>query len=92
MLRVGSNLAPLSKPSPGASGSKTGSWRIFKPVINYDKCVRCLLCWLHCPYSVIQRPKDPKGYVTIDYDYCKGCGICASVCPTKAISMVPEGE
>jgi pyruvate ferredoxin oxidoreductase delta subunit len=66
---------------------KTGNWRVEKPVIDYGKCVKCLICWLYCPEPAITR----RGIeVKIDYDYCKGCGICAEECPTKAISMVPE--
>jgi len=66
---------------------KTGNWRVERPVIDYNKCVKCLICWLYCPEPAILR----KGTeVKIDYDYCKGCGICAEECPTKAINMVPE--
>lgn len=66
---------------------KTGNWRVEKPVIDYEKCIRCLICWLYCPEPAILRTGDE---VKIDYDYCKGCGICAEECPKKAITMVPE--
>ncbi|MCD6384049.1 MAG: 2-oxoacid:acceptor oxidoreductase family protein, partial [Thermoplasmata archaeon] len=69
--------------------NKTGSWRTFKPVLNMDKCVMCLLCWFYCPEGSIKRVDDGKALV-IDYDYCKGCGICAEECPTKAIDMVRD--
>ncbi len=23
----------------------TDSWRIQKPVIDYSKCIRCMICW-----------------------------------------------
>jgi pyruvate ferredoxin oxidoreductase delta subunit len=80
---------------PGAvvteSGSsrryKTGDWRAFKPVVEGDKCVNCLLCWVYCPDAAIIR--DEKG-VKINYDYCKGCGICAKECPKLAIKMMEE--
>lgn len=66
---------------------RTGSWRAERPVIDYGKCTKCLICWLFCPEpSIIWDGKD----VVIDYDYCKGCGICAYECPVKAIKMVPE--
>ncbi len=86
LIRIKGFTLPLSVASEGAMG-RTGSWRTFKPVINYSKCIKCYLCWLHCPFSVIS--KDSSG-VVIDYEYCKGCGICYDVCPTKAIVMVPE--
>ncbi len=79
--------APLSVPAPGASGI-TGYWRTVKPVIDGDKCIKCILCWLYCPEDTIIRREDDSVYV--DYQYCKGCGICADVCPVDAIKMVPE--
>ena len=81
--------ALLARPRIGAAG-KTGLWRTFKPVYHKEKCVKCLLCWLHCPENTIDIAEDKT--IIIDYDYCKGCGICAYVCPTKAIEMVVEGE
>jgi len=64
---------------------KTGSWRSSTPKIDYNKCIRCLFCWIYCPEPAITR--DEENNVTIDLDYCKGCGICANVCPVKAITM-----
>jgi len=73
---------------PGSSRQyKTGDWRAFKPVVEGDKCVNCLLCWVYCPDAAIIR--DEKS-VSINYDYCKGCGICAKECPRLAIKMVEE--
>lgn len=82
-------ITTISKPTIGALG-KTGYWRIFKPVIDYNKCVKCLTCWLLCPDVAIERLDDDS--VRINYDYCKGCGICANECPVKAIRMVREVE
>ena len=80
-------LTPLSTPNFGAMG-KTGSWRIFRPNVDYVKCNGCTLCWIYCPDSAITRREDDKPI--IDYDYCKGCGVCANVCPVKAIEMQRE--
>ncbi len=82
-------LTPLSHPTEGSMG-KTGSWRIFRPEVNYSKCTHCTICWVFCPDAAITRQQDdsPK----IDYDYCKGCGICANECPVKAIVMIREEE
>ena len=73
---------------PGSSLKyKTGDWRAFRPIVNKEKCVNCLICWIYCPdSSIIRREK----WVDINYDYCKGCGICAHECPTKAITMTEE--
>ncbi|AWR98353.1 4Fe-4S dicluster domain-containing protein [Acidianus sulfidivorans JP7] len=78
---------PIARPKIGSAG-KTGSWRVDKPVIHYDKCTRCRLCILYCVENTIDMKEDL--FPLIDYDYCKGCGVCAQVCPTKAIEMVQE--
>jgi len=73
---------------PGSSLKyKTGDWRAFKPMVDKEKCVNCLLCWIYCPDSAIIRQEK---WVEINYDYCKGCGICAHECPKQAIKMEEE--
>lgn len=74
---------------PGTSSEyKTGDWRIqLKPVINHDKCVMCLFCWIFCPDVSIHLTEKT---VEVDYYHCKGCGVCSNECPTKAIEMVKE--
>jgi len=66
---------------------KTGDWRTFKPVIDYEKCTTCMLCWIYCPDMAVEYDGTK---IYINYDYCKGCGICAHECPVKAIKMVLE--
>jgi len=80
-------ITSISYPKKGAMG-KTGSWRVFKPVLDKTKCVKCLRCWIFCPEASIKREND--GTVSIDYEYCKGCGVCASECSVKAIVMERE--
>ena len=73
---------------PGSSLKyKTGDWRAFRPLVDKEKCVNCLLCWIYCPDSSIVRKEK---WVEVNYDYCKGCGICAHECPKEAIKMVEE--
>jgi pyruvate ferredoxin oxidoreductase delta subunit len=73
---------------PGSSRKyKTGDWRAFKPVIEIEKCVDCLFCWIYCPDGAIVRKEKT---VEVNYDYCKGCGICAKECPKQAIKMAEE--
>jgi len=67
---------------------KTGDWRTERPVVDFDKCIHCLICWVYCPDSSI-TVKDGK-LAGINYDFCKGCGICAEECPKDAISMESE--
>uniref|UniRef100_A0A7C4B8I9 Pyruvate synthase subunit PorD n=1 Tax=Thermofilum pendens TaxID=2269 RepID=A0A7C4B8I9_THEPE len=80
------NVIPLPMTS---LSYKTGNWRALRPELHKEKCVKCLLCWVHCPEPAIHRHEDDS--VSINYDFCKGCGICANVCPMHAIEMVMEG-
>ncbi|MDI6826549.1 MAG: 4Fe-4S binding protein [Candidatus Aenigmarchaeota archaeon] len=66
---------------------KTGSWRIFKPIV-IDKCTGCGICVQFCPEGCIMINEDRKAEV--DYDYCKGCLICVNECPIKAIKSERE--
>ncbi|MEW6162181.1 MAG: 2-oxoacid:acceptor oxidoreductase family protein [Nitrospirota bacterium] len=79
--------AVISSPAINTAGNttlrKTGNWRIFKPVWDYDKCTRCMTCVTSCPDSCITVDED--GFPYTDYDNCKGCQICVEECPAKAI-------
>lgn len=66
----------------------TGSWRIFRPVIDLSACTRCSLCIWRCPDGAIGA--NNKGYPVIDYDTCKGCMICCQECPVKCIHEEKE--
>lgn len=67
---------------------KTGNWRLFRPVIDHEKCSRCHTCFVYCPHSCISV--DEEGYPQIDYDNCKGCLTCFHECPKKVISKDRE--
>ncbi|WP_312047724.1 4Fe-4S binding protein [Anaerotignum sp.] len=67
----------------------TASWRIFRPIMDKEKCVECGMCMAYCPVGAIIGV-TAKNY-QITYDFCKGCGICAKECPCKAIDMKLEG-
>jgi 2-oxoisovalerate ferredoxin oxidoreductase delta subunit len=69
--------------------NKTGAWRNVRPVIDYEKCIKCMICWKFCPDISIYIEDDKP---VIDYDYCKGCGICVEECPKKCISLEEEGR
>ena len=75
-----------------ADDYSTGGWRKLRPVVDYDKCINCLICWIVCPDSaVLVEEGKMKGF---DLKHCKGCGICASECPEKvgAITMEEEAQ
>ncbi len=67
--------------------TKNAGWRSVRPVIDMDRCVGCLQCYLYCPDGVISRQ---GAKVAIDYDFCKGCGICRRICAVGAIAMEEE--
>ncbi len=71
--------------------NKTGTWRTFYPVVDYEKCIGCGTCDQVCPEGVCfsTGQKNSKGLIFYDrdLDYCKGCGLCAHECPVKAITM-----
>ena len=89
-LKTWRELEPGGTVEPaGADRQRTAGWRTgVKPVVELDRCVNCLLCWLHCPDSaVVVHGTVFDGF---DYDFCKGCEICAAVCPVDAIRMERE--
>jgi pyruvate ferredoxin oxidoreductase delta subunit len=69
-------------------GQYVGHWRINKPIIDYQKCISCLLCVIYCPEAAIRSNEERQP--NIDMRFCKGCGICANECPSKAIEMKKE--
>ncbi len=92
-------LIPLADKS--SRMNLTGTWRTQRPIIEYEKCIRCSICWKFCPDNAIvlesgqsvAAPNSrllPLDIPRIDYDYCKGCGICAYECPEKCIEMELE--
>lgn len=63
--------------------------RTQRPVVNFDTCIKCTMCWLDCPDECFEV--TPEGHYEVVYSACIGCGICAQVCPVKdCIVMVDE--
>jgi len=82
-------LAIGCRARPGRSlDNKTGSWRVFKPVFDHEKCSKCGMCATLCPEGCVKE--DAEGKFEPDYDYCKGCGLCSAECPKDAITMIQE--
>jgi 2-oxoacid:acceptor oxidoreductase delta subunit (pyruvate/2-ketoisovalerate family) len=63
------------------------SWRVFIPIIDYNECKKCWLCYNYCPEGVIYKKEEGPG---INKKLCKGCGICSTECSFGAIKMVRE--
>jgi pyruvate ferredoxin oxidoreductase gamma subunit len=92
VVPIGYDDPLLGSPSIIAAGNAdhrhTGSWRLERPEIDYDRCTRCGMCFIRCPDGTISL--DSEGYPAIDFDHCKGCGICWQVCPVSGIERRKE--
>jgi pyruvate ferredoxin oxidoreductase gamma subunit len=73
---------------PNTRSRRTGSWRLFRPIIALERCTRCWACYVWCPDGAIALDADDTPRV--DDDVCKGCLVCAEECPAGAISAVRE--
>ncbi len=68
---------------------KRGTSKTQRPVVRFDLCTKCTLCWYDCPDEVFDPTDD--GLYDPNYEYCTGCGRCAEVCPVEdCIVMVDE--
>ncbi len=68
---------------------KKFSTRSMRPVINFDTCTKCTVCWLNCPDTCFDV--TPDGFYDANMDACCGCGVCEAVCPVAdCITMVNE--
>lgn len=68
--------------------NKTGNWAVFRPKVDFNKCIHCMRCVLFCPDICIPSKADKR--LETNLDFCKGCGICSEVCPLKCIAMVEK--
>jgi len=65
------------------------STRTMRPVVNFDTCTKCTICWLQCPDGSFDV--TPDGHYDVNLEACCGCGICEAVCPVEnCITMVNE--
>ena len=63
--------------------------RTMRPVIDFDTCVKCNLCWISCPDSCFDVMPDAT--FDANMEACCGCGVCEAVCPVEnCITMVNE--
>jgi pyruvate ferredoxin oxidoreductase delta subunit len=65
--------------------------RTMRPVVDFDTCIKCTLCWLQCPDSVFDV--TPDGLYDANMEACCGCGVCEAVCPvSNCVTMVNETQ
>ena len=70
-------------------GFKHGTAKTERPVVRFDLCIKCTLCWADCPDECFDPTDD--GLYDVNYEVCTGCHKCALVCPVKeCIVMVDE--
>ena len=70
---------------------KKFSTRSMRPVINFETCIKCTLCWLQCPDTCFDV--TPDGLYDANMESCCGCGVCEAVCPVPdCVTMVNEAE
>jgi pyruvate ferredoxin oxidoreductase delta subunit len=68
---------------------KRGTTKNQRPVVRFDLCTKCTLCWLECPDQCFDQTSD--GLYDIAFEYCTGCNKCAQICPVnECIVMVDE--
>ncbi|HEU4382577.1 MAG TPA: 4Fe-4S dicluster-binding protein [Anaeromyxobacteraceae bacterium] len=93
-------LGQAMRDAGGASGGfkpernptfKKFSTRSMRPVVDFDLCIKCTLCWLQCPDSCFDV--TPDGLYDANMEACCGCGVCEAVCPEKdCVTMVNETQ
>ncbi len=82
-------IVDARKPGERNPQYKRYATRTQRPVVNFDTCIKCTMCWLDCPDECFEV--TPSGHFEVVYEACVGCGICAQVCPvTDCIVMVDE--
>jgi pyruvate ferredoxin oxidoreductase delta subunit len=88
----------MKDPITGAEGGyqparnatfKKYATRTMRPVVDFDKCIKCTLCWLACPDTCFDV--TPEGLYDANLEACCGCGVCEAVCPEpNCVTMVNE--
>jgi pyruvate ferredoxin oxidoreductase gamma subunit len=84
------HAAPMIRGEATSVNVRTGLWRVFRPVINTDHCVKCGICMAYCPDGAITA--GAGGFPEVDLDHCKGCMICVAQCPTHTITALAETD
>ena len=65
--------------------------RTMRPVVNFEACTKCTLCWLQCPDTCFDV--TPDGLYDPNMEACCGCGVCQDICPVPdCITMINESH
>ena len=57
---------------------------LIRATVDKEKCAKCGLCELNCPYNAIKMLKEGA---EVDEILCRGCGTCLANCPSEAITL-----
>ena len=57
---------------------------LIRAIVDKEKCAKCGLCELNCPYGSINLMDDGA---EVNEILCRGCGTCLSNCPSEAITL-----
>jgi len=57
---------------------------LIRATVDKEKCAKCGLCELNCPYNAISLKTDGAD---VDEILCRGCGSCLANCPSEAITL-----
>lgn len=57
---------------------------LIRATVDKEKCAKCGLCELNCPYNAIKILEDGA---EVDEIMCRGCGTCLANCPSEAITL-----
>src|SRR5438046_10194150 len=90
-VRVGvsTTAIPTRKPKEGGQGYvpernpyfKKFTTRTMRPVVDFETCVKCNLCWIACPDSVFAVMPDGTFVANVEGDC--GCGVCDADWPVE---------
>ena len=77
---------------PGRNAQfKKYTTRTARPVMDFESCTKCSVCWLQCPDSAFDV--TPEGFYDPSMEACTGCAVCEEICPIHGcIIMVNEAE
>ena len=57
---------------------------LIRAIVDKEKCAKCGLCELNCPYVAIAINDDGA---EVNEILCRGCGSCLANCPSEAITL-----
>jgi len=65
-----------------------GTTKSERPTVNFDTCIKCKSCWIHCPDECLDERSI--GYYGIAYDYHVNYGVHAKVYPVKDYIVIAD--